>query len=137
METRIFTVEESSPLNPGFGKLINQLELLVIDFSGNFNADLHKLVSFGRVGAFETGNAIAFHPDFCTALRSGRDLDPLKRTFDRRDLDAAPQNGLREGDQFFDVDVVSVPGEDRMRENSDVQIEVAGRAALYPGVSLA
>ena len=94
---------------------MDQLELLVIDFSGNVNADLHKLVPFRRVGAFETGNAIAFHPYLRTTLRPGRDLDPLGRTVDRRDLDAAPKNGLCEGDRFFDVDIVSIPGEDRMR----------------------
>jgi hypothetical protein len=35
---------EKNRLNSGFGKLMDQLELLVIDFSGNVNADLHKLV---------------------------------------------------------------------------------------------
>src|SRR3989339_1377719 len=126
-------VELPPLLNSSFGKLMNQLELLVIDFSRNVNADLHKLVPFGRVGAFETGNTKAFHPYLCTILRSGRDLDSFDRTVDRRDLYAAPKNGLCEGDRFFDVDIVSIPGEDRMRENGDVQIEVAGRAALNSG----
>ena len=116
---------------------MDQFELIVIDFPGNVDADLHKLVPFGRVGALETGNAITFHPYLRTALRPGRNLDPFERTVDRRDLDAAPKNGLCEGDRFFDKDIVSIPGKNRMRENGDIQIKITGRAALNSGVPLA
>ena len=81
-------------------------------------------------------DALAAQAEDLPGLGLGRHLH-LGRTVERRNIDLAAEGGLREADRHLAVKVVALALEDAVLLEVDDDVEVAGRAAVHPGLALA
>jgi hypothetical protein len=111
-----------------FRKFSDEIGLLGCQFLRDFDKDADKLIP--APFSFEMRHAKALHADFSVTMGAGGDFQSLRSTVQSRHVDCRSETCLREADCFFYIQVVPVPRENGMRENIDIQEQIAGRPSI-------
>mmetsp|Transcript_17916 Transcript_17916/g.49689 ORF Transcript_17916/g.49689 Transcript_17916/m.49689 type:complete len:210 (-) Transcript_17916:36-665(-) len=117
-----------------FIKFPQQLLLSRRDVRGNLDLEMDDLVALRP--AVKLLDALAAHHESGIGLRALGDLH-LYLALQRFDVDGATEDGLRDGDRYFDVDVGSVAHEVVIPVHDHLHDEVATRGAWIAFRSLA
>src|SRR5690606_10004548 len=80
-------------------------------------------------------NALALHPEDLARLRLGRDFQ-RDMPVERRHLDRPAEGRRREADRHLARQVLAFATEDRVRLHRDVDVQIAGRAAVAARLAL-
>src|SRR5690348_16534371 len=100
---------------------------------GQGDAELHELIAADAV----CGDALALEAEHRAAVRSARHLQGNGPVY-RRHGNGRPEHGLDQGHGDIDMNVFIFPGEEGMRLDLDLEVDLAGfrvfEAELLPGL---
>jgi len=116
------------------GKVPQRRLLATREFPGHLDDDLDQEVAARP--AVQVGQAAPRKPIQVAALGAGRQVDFLP-SVEGRNLDAVAQGGLVEADGHLEQEVPAVPLEERVRPDTDLDVEVAAGRPRLAGLALA
>src|SRR5690606_1485059 len=112
-------------------ELLQQGLLLFCQVHGRF--DLHLAVEVADDTAAHRLHALAAQPELLAALGFGGNLE-RDAAVQGRDFDFAAEYGGRETDRHIAVQVAALAPEYTVGTNVDLDVEIARRAAVFPGL---
>src|SRR5688572_2792468 len=115
-------------------EIAQEFPLLRAEVDRGFHDDAAEQVA-GRTAAHGL-DAFFAQAEYASGLRAGRHLD-VRLALERRYLDGAAEGHCREADRLRAGEVRAVAVEDRVLPHGDLDVEIAGRAAIPPRFALA
>ena len=116
-------------------ELLEQLALAPGQVPRRLDGDLD--IHVAALGAAQHGEAFGAQAELVARLRAGGNLHLGPAAVDRGHLDFAAERRPRQRQRHAAVDVGAVALENFMRADADMDVEIARRCALRPGLALA